>query len=263
MRAALLLTLAVGCGHAAAPAPQASEDTGTAPAEDTGGPAAPEPHPVALVELFTSEGCSSCPPAEALLSKLYVEGKPDVILLAFHVDYWDSAGWKDRFSNAAFSARQRAYAKVWGKTSVYTPQMVVGGAFGFTGSDEATARKKIDAALGEGRTVGLRIDSFKRNDDGTTTVEYSIAGADGANVVGVIAERGLQTKPTGGELAGVTVKETNVVRGFVTTPVSGTKGTLSIPTPTAVVDANAAVVLYVQDPTTLVISAGTTAALAP
>ncbi len=194
---------------------------------------------------------------------MYLESKPDVLLLAFHVDYWDYLGWKDRFSSAAYSARQRAYSKAWGKASVYTPQMVVGGAVGFNGSDEATARKKIDAALAEVRTVGLRIDTFKRNDDGTTTVAYSIAGADGANVVGVIAERGLITKPTAGELAGVTLRETNVVRGFVSAPASGPTGTLTIPTPAAVIDANASVVLYVQDPTTLVISAGTSVALAP
>ena len=259
----LVPALLVGCGHAAAPAVPQAEDTGTVVAEDTG-PGAPEPHPVALVELFTSEGCSSCPPAEALLAKMYVEGKADVILLAFHVDYWDSSAWKDRFSSAAYSARQRAYAKVWGKTSVYTPQMVVGGAFGFTGSDEAVARKRIDAALAESRAVGLRIDSFKRNDDQTLTVDYSVASAPaGAVMAGAVVERGLMTKPTGGELAGVTVKETNVVRGFVSAPIGGATGTLTIPTPTAVVDANASVVLYVQDPTSLVIAAGTTVALAP
>src|SRR6266576_6091859 len=81
------------------------------------------PQKVHLLELFTSQGCSSCPPAEAWLSKL--KGEPglwkDFVPLAFHVDYWDRLGWRDPWANKSFSDRQRAYAKQWRSDSVYTP----------------------------------------------------------------------------------------------------------------------------------------------
>jgi hypothetical protein len=79
-----------------------------------------------LVELFTSQGCSSCPPADALLHKL--ARRDDVVALALHVDYWDYIGWKDTFAKAAHSARQRAYAREAGRRMVYTPQMIINGA---------------------------------------------------------------------------------------------------------------------------------------
>lgn len=84
---------------------------------------------VALVELFTSEGCSSCPPAEAQLSELVRSPKlwRELVPVAFHVDYWDNLGWKDRFSSPVFTARQRSYAAVWKVSTIYTPCFVVNG----------------------------------------------------------------------------------------------------------------------------------------
>lgn len=78
-----------------------------------------------VVELFTSQGCSSCPPADALLAE--IAGRDDVIALALHVDYWDYLGWKDTFADPAFTRRQEGYAATAGATTIYTPQMVVGG----------------------------------------------------------------------------------------------------------------------------------------
>ena len=78
-----------------------------------------------VVELYTSQGCSSCPPADALLAEL--ADKPDVIALSLHVDYWDYLGWKDEFAQAAFTERQKRYAQTAGSTMIYTPQMVIGG----------------------------------------------------------------------------------------------------------------------------------------
>ncbi|NKB26151.1 MAG: DUF1223 domain-containing protein [Rhodobacteraceae bacterium] len=81
--------------------------------------------PVVVVELYTSQGCSSCPPADKLLGEL--AGRKDVLPLALHVDYWDYIGWADKFANPAHTKRQRAYARVAGSRSIYTPQMIVGG----------------------------------------------------------------------------------------------------------------------------------------
>jgi hypothetical protein len=89
-----------------------------------GGAAVAQDGPV-VVELFTSQGCSSCPPADEMLREM--AGDPDVIMLALHVDYWDYLGWADVFASPAFTARQHAYAEAAGARNVYTPQFVVGG----------------------------------------------------------------------------------------------------------------------------------------
>ena len=102
-----------------------------------------------LVELFTSEGCSSCPPADELLAKLSREQPVDgatIVPLAFHVDYWNRLGWVDRFSSPQFTKRQQEYAAAL-RADTYTPQMVVDGRDEFVGSDDARARQSIaDAA---------------------------------------------------------------------------------------------------------------------
>ena len=100
--------------------------------------------PKAVVELFTSQGCSSCPPADALLTSLAEEG--DVIALAYHVDYWDYVGWQDTFGSEDYSDRQRAYAKSWGSSRIYTPQMVVNGKKAVVGSRRSEVHSALDQA---------------------------------------------------------------------------------------------------------------------
>jgi hypothetical protein len=101
----------------------------------------PQRAPV-LVELFTSEGCSTCPPADRLLERL----DPQAIVLSEHVDYWDRLGWKDRFSSHVFTERQEAYAHRFALDEPYTPQMVVDGAAQFVGSDARAAADEIGKA---------------------------------------------------------------------------------------------------------------------
>jgi hypothetical protein len=99
----------------------------------------------AIIELFTSQGCSSCPPADALLAEL--KAIPHVVAMSFNVDYWDYLGWRDTLADAAYSQRQYSYAKTRGDMDVYTPQIIVDGTTHFVGSNKAVVRAAIDRSL--------------------------------------------------------------------------------------------------------------------
>jgi len=98
--------------------------------------------PRAVVELFTSQGCSSCPPADALLTEL--SGRDDIVALAYHVDYWDYIGWPDTFGAEDNSERQRAYAASWGSSRIYTPQMVINGEVDVVASRQREVHKALE-----------------------------------------------------------------------------------------------------------------------
>jgi hypothetical protein len=112
-----------------------------------------QPRPV-VVELFTSQGCSSCPPADAYLGQL--SRHSDVLALAFHVDYWDDLGWRDRFALPQAAERQNVYARNLHRSSLYTPQLVVDGRFDSLGHAEAVARALSERRDGVPVTVSVR-----------------------------------------------------------------------------------------------------------
>lgn len=165
-----------------------------------------------VVELFTSQGCSSCPPADALLDEL--AGRNDVIALAFHVDYWDYLGWKDTFSSAKFTARQNGYAQAAHSRTVYTPQMVVGGSDHIIGSKTMEVMDQIARHRGADKVVGL---SVMRNGDTLQIKAEARKAGLGAMTVQMVRYHPLEAVAIPrGENAGKTVRYVNIVKAWDT-----------------------------------------------
>src|SRR5271166_3223640 len=165
-----------------------------------------------VVELFTSEGCSSCPPADALLVKLSHENPPGpakLILLGEHVDYWNYIGWTDRFSSATFSERQSNYANRFHLGSVYTPQMVIDGHLQTVGNGAAEVYRDISKAGAEPKPakVALRWEPQQK-----LNIAVQTPASGRAKVLLAITEDGLSTSVGGGENGGRTLQHAAVVR---------------------------------------------------
>lgn len=211
--------------------------------------------PFALVELFTSEGCSSCPPAEALLNEVARDaragGRP-VICLAWHVDYWDQLGWKDPYAQPVHTQRQRDYARALGATSVYTPQMVVNGRKHFVGSSRREARSEIAAATERLAELGLELTlrPFASGPDGWRALELNLAlDADahpGARAVVCVTERGLESAVTRGENSGRTLRHDEVVRASAEEPLRGRAVRLKLAVPPSLARERANLIVFVQ-----------------
>ena len=170
-------------------------------------PAARADSPV-VVELFTSQGCSACPPADELLAQL--AGRDDVIALALHVDYWDYIGWADTFASGQFTRRQHAYARHAGQRMVYTPQMIVGGVERVIGYEPMGVADLI-AQL---RVVDYPVEvSLARSDDGIVLRAVASMALDGPGmVVQVVRYQPLEVvEIRRGENAGRTVDYSNIV----------------------------------------------------
>lgn len=167
--------------------------------------------PAVLVELFTSQGCSSCPPADRVLSQLEKQqpnGDAEIITLALHVDYWDYLGWKDEFSSKEFSERQSGYAERFKLDSIYTPQMVVDGQTQFVGGNLDAANKAISDSA---KMNKANIEISNANDK--LKVKITDAPAhDDSYVWLAIAEDDLKTNVKRGENGGKTLDHVSVVR---------------------------------------------------
>ena len=203
---------------------------------------------VAVVELFTSEGCSSCPPADVVLSELARSADRRIYPLAFHVDYWDSLGWPDRFASHENTSRQGAYERAFGLRGLYTPQMIVGGTEQFTGSD----RDRADAAIGRvlAHRGSLRLSVRVRATwADAVTVDYEAPGAPAGSVLSVaVVERSVSTSVRAGENAGRTLRHANVVRAFVGATLSAPTGSVVVHPPASLSRDAGEVIAYVQLP---------------
>ncbi len=232
------------------------------------GPARP-----VLVELFTSQGCSSCPPADHMLSRLAAApaGERTVIPLAFHVDYWNYIGWQDPFSSAAWSERQRRYGVAFGAGRIYTPELVVAGRADCVGTDRSRLRALVEQVSSEPERATVRVAAGAAS-GGKLPVTISARRvvdptAPAAEVLVALYENGLDTPVGSGENAHRKLHNDRVVRRLLralTLPAGGgdAQTQLEIPVDPAWGE-RVGVVAFIQEPATLqVLAADEAAALA-
>ena len=168
-----------------------------------------------VVELFTSEGCSSCPPADQLVARLEREqpvAQADIVILGEHVDYWNQLGWPDRFAAGAFTARQQRYARALASDDVYTPQLVVDGQVGFSGSDAARAVREIRRAAG---MPHASLSARRSGDNVTLTTQQFPPGTKSVEIFLAITEDALSSEVRRGENAGRRLSHAGVVRSLL------------------------------------------------
>jgi hypothetical protein len=170
------------------------------------GPAQAGERPI-VVELFTSEGCSSCPPADNLLAEL--ASRPDVLTLSFHVDYWDRLGWKDPYSSHEATERQNRYATLLHLTSVYTPQIIVDGKWQAVGSDRADVEHALDLARRSHKEIPVTL----ALDHGRAHVNMGAVDVSAGSVLLIGFDRRHVTAVKRGENGGRTLAHVDVVRG--------------------------------------------------
>ncbi|HEX9652566.1 MAG TPA: DUF1223 domain-containing protein, partial [bacterium] len=212
--------------------------------------------PFAVVELFTSEGCSSCPPADRLLGEiLHDAGRKQqrIFVLAFHVDYWDDIGWKDPYAKRAYSDRQRQYSRVFRSSQIYTPQMIVNGEREFVGSNRSHATSAIEWALSQSPRVTVNLKIIAVEKPGGARLFYEVKPSHPAGVLNLaIVERDLENDIRRGENAGRVLHHDNVVRAFKTVNLKDVaSGDISLEIPVEMNLSKSAIIAYVQEPSTM------------
>jgi len=168
----------------------------------------------ALVELFTSEGCSSCPPADKAMEEIRDKyADKNVLVLGYHVDYWDRLGWKDVFGDAAYTARQNYYANVFNLNSIYTPQAIVNGKSQFVGSNKGKLISSVDEHLKEKSTAALQLKAGQIS-SGKIEVAFSAEGsaAQDEKITIALVQKMATNKIQRGENEGRTLRHINIVR---------------------------------------------------
>ncbi len=228
-------------------------------------PGETSPESVVVVELFTSQGCSSCPPADRLLRELGERGAGKVVPLAYHVDFWNHVGWTDPFSSADWTKRQEAYARRLGLTSIYTPQAVVDGAAELVGSDASAIQAAIAAAAAKpGAAIALRLEprDSRVRVEAAVDLPESLRGRKWDLMV-ALYETGLSTAVGRGENGGRTLQNDYVVRileraGRVK---ASTKEETSLKLENGWNRSNLGVAAFLQDPDTLEIRGASARAL--
>ncbi len=184
-----------------------------------------------VIELFTSQGCSSCPPADALLEEIKNEYGDNVIALSYHVDYWDYIGWKDPFATKGFTQKQYAYAEKFRSRSVYTPQAVINGRSHYTGSDKSAIYKVLNSDHKIAKPVSLTISKTTLQGN-LIAIDYTVADTNTANeLTFAITIREKVTQVKRGENRNRTLKNTHIVVAEQTLNRYATNGKLLLQLP--------------------------------
>ena len=211
-------------------------------------PVKPATQPVVVLELFTSQGCSSCPPADRALQELTQKAaRPGqaVYGLSFHVDYWNRLGWQDPFSSKLFTDRQRQYDRVL-NSRTYTPQLVINGQQDVIGGQRTKIEQAIQAIQKQPASSFVGVDGSVVRDAKQVTVTYELSAAGAYRVNVALVQKEARTIVGNGENSGRTLVNTNVVRQFKTVEQSGTSGGLVLPLPAGLKPEQTAIIVYVQ-----------------
>jgi len=201
----------------------------------------------ALIELFTSEGCSSCPAADEVLEEIQKNySAKNVLVLGYHVDYWNKLGWKDTFSNASFTQRQEYYSNIFRLNNIYTPQAVVNGEKEFLGSNKSKLISNIEEQLNEKSPVSIKL-NVVQNTEGKIDVHYSTEGADAKKEQAIILliQKMATNEIKKGENKGRTLHHINIVRNIFYLPLK--EKTTNFTLPTGLKKENVFVVGLIQD----------------
>ena len=199
----------------------------------------------AVVELFTSEGCSSCPAAEAVLTQLQNEHRQNVIVMEYHVDYWNYLGWQDIFSSKQFTERQQHYAGLFRLSSAYTPQAIVNGKYELVGSDKEKLYRLVDDVMKVNTTASIQISAKLKNDH--IVVNYHVTGAIGQLLNILVVQNNAVSNVKKGENSGRKLQHINVARILKTIPLSGDSGSINLPTLAGTDVRECTIVAYTQN----------------
>lgn len=204
----------------------------------------------AVLELFTSEGCSSCPPADELMERIQKEaGDKPVYVLAYHVDYWDRLGWKDMFSSPEFSKRQYWYNRKF-TSQVYTPQLILNGHTEFVGSDERDIKNTLANALTGTSSTSLNLQVQQK--DSCLNIQYQLTGkpSEGQLVIAVVQKHAV-SRVKAGENEGHTLSHAQIVRSLSTFHIAPQRqGNESIALPVGFDTQNWELIGLIQNPET-------------
>ena len=200
-----------------------------------------------VMELFTSQGCSSCPPADELLGNYTRQNEENIFTLSFHVDYWNRLGWIDSFSNKKYTQRQNEYALKYNLASIYTPQLIINGQKECVGSDEEKISGFVASAKNEFSSIDIKIVSTAINGN-RMDIGYVVNDLiPNTNVNAVLVQDKAVTQIRAGENQGLQMTSYNIVRDLVTTSLKNTRGNCSVQLPPGYSSAGYHIVLFVQN----------------
>jgi hypothetical protein len=200
-----------------------------------------------IMELFTSQGCSSCPPADEILAMYARKNDERIIALAFHVDYWNRLGWIDSFSKNVYSQRQRDYAQKLNAESVYTPQLIINGATEIVGSNTEEIAEKIAPYLNEKPEAKIEISNISTTDK-KVKIDYTISKLPLDMLINAaLVQIHATTNIRAGENRGIKLHNYNVVRDFKTQKLTGLPGSFTLELPAGYNAENYMVVLFAQN----------------